>query len=198
MDKRSSFRGGVLVVVTTLAACATSEFQGDGKLVDHGPFAAKDRYVLDLGPVDMGRPGKYTYTMARLPETDFVVGLEIVETEPNQFTPNPPAHSGRIRVLLETSAREVVIREDSSLKSWKRSFTKGRFESFLYRVGEEHWITNKDGTTSPVADGVRTDEGWGTFFRPRPDMSYQLTLEVVETQDQPRPTRLLLKGGGWK
>jgi len=103
-----------------------------------------------------------------------------------------------IRLLLETSNHEIVISEDGPLKSWKRSFTKGRFESFLYRAGKEHWITNKDGTTSPVADGVRTDEGWGSFFLPRPEITYQLTLEVLEAQAQPRPARLLLKGGGWK
>jgi len=101
-------------------------------------------------------------------------------------------------LLLETSNYEVVVSEDSDLKSWIWSFRRDDLESFLYVAGKEHWITNKDGTTSPVPDGVRTDEGWGSFFLPRPDITYRLTLEVLEAQALPRPTRLLLKGGGWK
>jgi len=187
-----------VAVATLTSACVVSDFRGDGKLVDHGPFAAKDRYVLDLGPVDLSRTGKYTYTMSNLPAVDFVIGLEIVEAEANQFTGNRPAHSGSIRLLLETSNHEIVISEDGPLKSWKRSFVKGNFESFLYRAGEEHWISNNDGTTSPVPDGVRKDGGWGTYFSPRPDTTYRLTLEVLEAQAQPRPARLLVTGGGWK
>ena len=199
VDGLRAIRILALVAVATLAsACVVSGFRGDGKLVDHGPFAAKDRYVLDLGPVDLGRTGKYTYTMTNLPATDFVVGLEIVEVEANRSTQNRPPHPGRIRLLLETSNHEIVISEDGPLKSWIWSFATGNFESFLYRAGEEHWISNKDGTTSPVPDGVRTDGGWGTYFSPRRNIKYQLTLEVLETRAQPRPTRLLVKGGGWK
>jgi hypothetical protein len=182
--------------VVTLG-CASWTYQGDGRLRDSGPLAARHRYVLDLGPIDLGRTGKYTYTMTNLPAADFAVGLEIVEAEAN-LTMNRPTHSGSVRLLLETSNREIVISEGSPLKSWVWSFTRGQFESFLYRTGEEHWITNKDGTTSPVADGVRIDEGWGSFFLPRPEITYQLTLEVLEAQAQPRPTRLLVRGGGWK
>jgi len=199
IDRSRFVRILALIVAATLSsACVVSNFRGDGKLVDYGPFAARHRYVLDLGPVDLGRTGKYTYTMSNLPSVDFVIGLEIVEAQANQFTGNQPAHSGSIRLLLETSNHEIVISEDGPLESWIWSFAKGNFESFLYRTGKEHWITNKDGTTSPVPDGTRTDEGWGTYFLPRPDITYRLTLEVLEAQALPRPTRLLVTGGGWK
>jgi len=187
-----------IVVATLFSACVTSDYQGDGKLVNHGPFAAKDRYVLDLGPVDLARTGKYIYTMGNLPGDRFAIGLEIVEAEPNRSTGNRPPHSGRIRLLLETSNHEIVVSEDSDLKSWIWSFGRGDLKSFLYRTGEEYWVSSKDGTSHTVHVGVRTDEGWGTFFSPRPDIKYQLTLEVLEAHAQPRPTRLLLKGGGWK
>ncbi len=180
------------------SACATSNFQGDGKLVDHGLFAAKDRYVLDLGPVDLARTGKYAYTMSNLPEVTFVIGLEIVEAEANRSTGNRPPHAGRVRLLLETSDHEIVVDEDNALRSWVWSFGVGDFESFLYRRGDAYSVSEKDGTSHGVHVGVRKDEGWGTFFLPRPDIKYQLTLEVLEAQAQPRPTRLLLKGGGWK
>jgi len=184
--------------VVVNSGCAGWAYQGDGKLRDSGPLASRHRYVLDLGPIDLGRTGKYTYTMSNMPAVDFAIGLEIVEVEPNRFTGNQPVHSGSIRLLLETSNHEIVISEDGPLKSWRRSFVRDNFESFLYRKGEEHWITNKDGTTSPVADGVRTDEGWGSFFLPRSNITYRLTLEVLEAQALPRPTRLLVQGGGWK
>ncbi len=180
------------------SGCVGWTYQGDGKLRDSGPLASHDRYVLDLGPVDLGRTGKHTYTMTNLPADRFAIGLEIIEAEPNRATSNRPPHSGRIRLLLETSNYEIVVSEDSDLKSWIWSSRRDDLESFLYITGKEHWIANKDGTTSPVPDGVRTDEGWGSFFLPRPDSTYRLTLEVLEAQALPRPTRLLLKGGGWK
>lgn len=185
-------------MVVVSPSCAVGDFRGDGKFVDHGPFAAKDRYVLDLGPVDLGRTGKYAYRMGNLPTVDFAIGLEIVEAEPNQIAGKRPSHTANVRLVLETSNKETVVSEDGSLKSWKWTFSQGSVKSFLYRAGEEHWVSNKDGTTSPVPDGVKIDEGWGTFFRPRREMTYQLTLEVLEAQAEPRPTRLLLKGGGWK
>ena len=194
----------VMLILATVAAvvvssgCAGWAYQGDGKLRDSGPLASHDRYVLDLGPIDLGRTEKYTYAMTNLPADSFAIGLEIVEVEANRSTQNPPPHTGRVRLLLETPNHEIVVSEDAPLRYWIWSFVLGDFKSFLYRAGKEHWITNKDGTTSPVADGVRTDEGWGSFFLPRPEITYQLTLEVLEAQAQPRPARLLLKGGGWK
>jgi len=186
-----------VVVTTFCSACVVGDFQGDGRLVDRGPFAQKDRYVLDLGPVDLSRTGKYTYTMNNLPDTYFVAGLKIIEVEPDRGGSRPP-HLGRLRLLLETSNHDVVISEDSALDSWTWSSVLGSVESFLYRKGKQHWISNKDGTTSPVFDDVRTDEGWGSFFLPRRGVTYHLVLEVLEAQTQPRPTYLLLKGGGWK
>ena len=194
----------LMLILATVASsvvtlgCAGWAYQGDGKLRDSGPLAAHNRYVLDLGPVDLGRTGKYTYTMTNLPADSFAIGLEVVEAEPNRSTGNRPPHSGRVRLLLETSNNEIVVNEDTDLKSWIWSFGRGDLESFLYRAGKEHWITNKDGTMSTVHDEVRTDEGWGSFFSPRSDITYRLTLEVLEAQALPRPTRLLVKGGGWK
>jgi hypothetical protein len=188
----------ILATVVVCSGCAGWTYQGDGKLRDSGPLASHDRYVLDLGSIDLGQTGKHTYAMTNLPADVFAIGLEIVEVEANRFTQDPLPRTGRVRLVLETPNHEIVVSEDSPLRSWKRSFVRGDFKSFLYRVGEEHWISNKDGTTSPIADGVRIDEGWGSFFLPRPDIKYQLTLEVLEAQAQPRPTRLLLKAGGWK
>jgi hypothetical protein len=194
----------VMLIFATVASvavstgCAGWAYQGDGKLRDSGPLASHDRYVLDLGPIDLDRTGEYTYTMSNLPADHFTIGLEIVEAAPNSSIGNRPPHPGRIRLLLETSNHEIVVSEDSALNSWIWSYMERDLKSFLYRAGEEHWITNKDGTTSPVPDGVRTDGGWGTYFSPRPDITYRLTLEVLEAQPQPQPTRLLVKGGGWK
>ena len=127
--------------VVTLG-CASWTYQGDGRLRDSGPLAARHRYVLDLGSIDLGRTGKYTYTMTNLPAADFAVGLEIVEVEAN-LTMNRPTHSGSVRLLLETSNREIVISEGGPLKSWVWSFTRDSSSHFSIARGKNTGLQTK-------------------------------------------------------
>src|SRR6266508_2560825 len=92
----------IVAAVVVSSGCAGWAYQGDGKLRDSGALASHDRYALNLGAIDLGRTGQYTYTMSNLPAADFVIGLEIVEVEANRFTGNRPVYSGSIRLLLET------------------------------------------------------------------------------------------------
>jgi len=123
-----------VVVTTFCSACVVGDFQGDGRLVDRARSPKKDRYVLDLGPVDLSRTGKYTYTMNNLPDTYFVAGLKIIEVEPDRGGSRPP-HLGRLRLLLETSNHDVVISEDSALDSWTCPLCWGVWSRFSIEKG---------------------------------------------------------------
>lgn len=155
-----------------LASCTTIDYQGDGKFVDRGPFEGTDRYVVDLGVVDLGKAGQYKYVVGNLPPVQFFAGLEILENKPNVPRQRPP-HGGRIRLLLETENGQRVFGVDAPLDEWGWSFRNNEPRSFLH-------------------------QGSGSSFLPRSGAKYRLALEVVEPQPQARPARLLVKGGGWQ
>ena len=173
----------VLWLLACLASCATGNYQGDGELVDRGPLVGTDRYVVNLGGLDLGKTGQFKYMVGNLPPVPFVVGLEIVEEKPN-FPRKRPQHAGRVRLMLETEEGQKVFSEDARLSDWVWSFVDHEARSFLFRVG-------KRGRPLP-------DQASGSTFVPRSGAKYRLTLEVVEPQSSPRPARLLLKGGGWQ
>ena len=56
-----------LVLLATVAAAAAA-YQGDGTFIDRGPFEAHNRYVLDLGPLDLTKNERWTFRLASLPE----------------------------------------------------------------------------------------------------------------------------------
>jgi hypothetical protein len=67
-----------LVAVICMNACYdASSYQGDGVLEDRGPFDAKVRYVLTLGEIEIGKPGRFEFELFGLPSEEFVVGLEM-------------------------------------------------------------------------------------------------------------------------
>ena len=167
-----------------LVSCSSINFQGDGEFIDRGPLAAKDRYVVDLGSVDLSKIGRYKYSIGNLPLVTFATGLQIRESAPNVDPRKRPLHTGRVRLLLESEGGQMVFAEDALLGDWVWTYDRGEYESFLYRAGK--------GT------GPSVDQGSGSLFVPRPAAKYRLTFEVVEPQSSARPARLLLKGGGWQ
>jgi hypothetical protein len=167
-----------------LVSCSAGNFQGDGSFVDRGPLAAKDRYIVDLGTVDLTKIGQHKYSIGNLPSVPFATGLEIRESSPNVDPRKRPLHSGRVRLLLESEEGKMVFAEDAPLRDWVWTYDRGESESFLYRAGK--------GT------GPSLDLAAGSLFVPRAGTRYRLTFEVVEPQPSARPARLLLKGGGWQ
>jgi hypothetical protein len=69
---------GCGVLAIALTGCLAGMFySGDGRLIDHGPTAFDQRYVLDLGSVDLRKTGKVQYHLGKLPNVPFNVGLDI-------------------------------------------------------------------------------------------------------------------------
>jgi hypothetical protein len=66
----------VLILVTfLLSSCfASSKYSGDGTLTDHGVFAAVDRFVLDLGSVDLSSKNEHEFSLSDSRESDSRLG----------------------------------------------------------------------------------------------------------------------------
>jgi hypothetical protein len=62
-----------------LLACCGREtpYTGDGRLIDEGLTDANNRYVIEVGRIDLGRPGAAIFSMSGIPDTYFVIGLQI-------------------------------------------------------------------------------------------------------------------------
>jgi hypothetical protein len=77
MDK--SWIACLIIVVPLLAAF--SEYEGDGKLFNHGRFDANRSYTLTLGDIDLSFNGSYSFSSANLPTVAYVFGLDIISKE---------------------------------------------------------------------------------------------------------------------
>ncbi len=151
-------------------------YSGDGRLVDNGPLAATDRYVLDLGEIDLESKSKRTYSLVNLPTTSFVVGLEIVPT-----TQSARMTEGLINPTLSMSMKDgsgkEVFAVASPLRLWTWSIPSTGAKAFIYHRDHP-----------------------GSFVYPRSETTYALTVEVITPDKMPSPVhaKVLLKSSGLK
>ena len=192
----------VIGALCLVGGCEQSRYQGDGTLSDAGPFAANDRYVLDLGPFDMSRPNQKSYEMSGLPETEFTVGIDVTSVGPRQtpiYDEKPLSVSVTLRLTNERG--ETVISQTKRLNTWTWSGAIGRSEkSFVYLRGEAREIALGGGTTTYKNIGVAADGGWGTYFTPRSNGRYRLYVATLTTEPNASSfnARILAESGGWK
>jgi hypothetical protein len=197
---------------------------GDAVLTDYGPNRAIDRYVIDLGPIDLSAPSGHAYTVTLAPEIKLTLGLELWTTTSEASMRDLEARLQRredvrggdfmriqdaikastsletvigIRVVDEEG--RLVIQEEARLGDWVWSSTR-EGHAFLYRGGRDVWIPiSKTGSQYRRLD-VKAEEGWGTYLTPRKRGIYRITLTVA----RPTPVsadlkaRLVATGGGWE
>lgn len=165
------------LVVLLVGCYDVSEYSGDGHLNDNGVFAATDRYVLNLGEVDLSRRGTKTYRIANLPEVDFVVGIEIIVNPEFQAIIKKRTINPVILLELSQLDGEIVFTKKANLNDWTWSVTVDEDRIFAYGRGES-----------------------GTYFRPLPQYKYTLTITVLKSDPSHSEYRALLiaKSGGWK
>lgn len=154
-----------------------SEYSGDGHLIDNGLLAATDRYVLNLGSIDLGQRGTKTFRIASLPETNFVAGIEISVAPEDRANIEKRAVNPTLLLELSESGGKVVFSKKSDLDTWTWSVPTNESRAFIYGRGEP-----------------------GTYFQPLAQIEYTLTLTVLEPHpSQLKYTALLVaKSGGWK
>ncbi len=170
-----------------------SSYKGDGRLIDHGWQNYSQRYVLDLGPVDLSRAGNYSYKLSNLPHAEFTIGIEIIEAKPNQLNSPRPDHSGHVRLELKSEDGQTIVTEDGTLESWTHSYGLGSTHSYLYRRGEQRDIPLPGGGAQ--IELLRNPAGgWGSYFIAQTFKEYTLNFQVLQPNPEKRSTRLLLHG----
>src|SRR6202142_2764767 len=66
------------IALLQLGGCTKqAAYSGDGRLIDHGLTAADNRYVVEVGPVDLSRTGSASFKLAGLPRNYFAIGLQV-------------------------------------------------------------------------------------------------------------------------
>lgn len=125
----------VLAVVLLWSCSAERRYVGDGQLTDHGPEAANERYVLDLGALDLTTAQQVRLQMSGLPETEFVAGVEV---KPEEHPATLPEGFGAAVISMQLSDADggTVISASKPLREWTRSVSAARPEYFFYMRDE--------------------------------------------------------------
>jgi hypothetical protein len=193
----------LLLFLSFLIWSHSQRYKGDGVLTDKGPMAAIDRYVLDLGKIQLNRKGEYSYFISNLPQEEMTVGLGI--TDDVSFTDNlkdklKVKFPITIKIKLTNGEGKIVINEEGALHDWVWDFISGTNYHFVYKPGQVTEIKTGENSTYSRPTGVKADAGWGTYFTPRKRESYKLTVAVFPTGNAriARMANVQVKGGGWK
>jgi hypothetical protein len=172
------------------AACAP-QYRGDGTFTDFGPQTAHERYLVDLGTIDLSRPNKRTFRMLGLPSTELTIGLRQVNVSAGCDAAALSAE--HIRIGVNASDGAVVVSEEAPLSAWTSS------PALVYRGGVERQEPSGGGAVQFVRVGTRAFGGWGTYFTPNSATTYMVTFEVLEARGASGcESRLVVLGGGWK
>ena len=202
MSKRVALAmaGLALTITAYLFGCNRGLlYRGDGTFTDAGLGAAIDRYVVDLGPIDLGKGGEHHFVLVGLPSTTMTVGFQASPSlEREQIWQTKPLDAG-VRLTLRRADGTVVIDENSRLPSWVWSSKATSLESFISLAGLSERVELKSDLHTYRRLGVRADAGWGTSFDPDPMRRYDLAVRVWHPMTgREYPVRVVLKGGGWK
>ena len=130
----------VCIMVICMNACfGVSSYHGDGFLEDKGRFDAKNRYILNLGEIEIGESGSYEFKLAGLPSEEFVFGLE-VELPMVGHEENPREHLSCdpfVHIQIANPPGEEVVLDISGriISDWTWSIAIGDPSAFLYVRG---------------------------------------------------------------
>jgi hypothetical protein len=191
-------KGIVAVLVIVLGGCGFAgwRYAGDGELHDAGPLASHQRYILNLGTIDLSTKDERVYELARLPDDDFTVGIRLSALQGvNQPLYEAKPLASVVRLEMTTEGDEIVISDGGPLSEWTWSGVRGEPHwSFVYRLGAH------PGVWTGIRHGVLADAGWGTYFTARSKGKYRLKVTVVEPDSfgSRYQAQVLVKGGGWK
>jgi hypothetical protein len=151
-----------------------AQYSGDGRLIDNGPRAATDRYVVDLGPVSLKAPGTATFRFKNLPKENFVVGFEVRAPDGSKLDPSEISPMVSIALLEDGKA---IITKDARLSEWT-------------------WSVRSPGDSAFVYGRQKPD----TYFDAAPGKTYELVFRVKEPDRSSvnYTASLVAKSGGWK
>jgi hypothetical protein len=170
------FAVNILILFFTMGCYNESNYMGDGQLIDNGRDAATDRYVLDLGEIDLNNIGKYVFNIKGLPKEEFVIGIKL-EAEQAIDIDSALPNDAEILVSLSEANGKIIFEVNSKLDDWIWSTNVlEKNNAFIYKRGDNN-----------------------TFFNP--DLKdYKLTVSILRPNQIaiPSKSKLLAKSGGWK
>lgn len=171
-------------ILVPLTGCVSRLiYQGDGRLQDRSILAVltpENRYTLHLQTLSFTESGTYEFRMANLPNSIFVVGLQI-----NEHVDIVSKARTVIRMRLVNDRNDKVIDVQSELKDWTLSYIAGGYAMrdgvlvFAYIGG---WARSARETT---AGSKRADCGHGTYFAPRKWSDYTLVVTIQAAAESP-------------
>src|SRR5258706_6099567 len=135
MNRLTRFIFCSMVAMHVLLLCGcyrVSNYSGDGQLIDNGPAAATDRFVLNLGPIDLARSGTRTFRLENLPEANFVTGVDISVASGDRATNATRRANPVISLELSGSDGKVLFAKKSALDAWTWSVPAGGLPAFVY------------------------------------------------------------------
>lgn len=170
---------GLLIFMVT-SCYNESDYSGDGQLIDNGSSVATDRYVLNLGTVDLSKESTKTYLVKNLPDKFFVAGIDLSVDSINQDVIADQKINTIVYLSLIDSVGEEIFSNKGRLANWT-------------------WAVWRNNPTSAFIYG----SGGGlkeTHFEPKPNAEYKLTFSVLEVDpNAPKySAALILKSRGWK
>jgi len=171
-----------------------SAYDGDGKFTDRGIFASHQRYILDLGPVDLTRTERQEFRIANLPTENFTFGLQLHNARWDQRN----VHA-KVRLALVNEKDETVFDVVETVSKWTWSGARDEDVVFVYLSGKSKEIILRPGVFTYEALGVGPDGGWGTYASIRKHGRYKLIFDNLEPDPKATaPAKVLAIGGGWK
>lgn len=174
---------------------------GDAVIKDLGPDAASRRYSVDLGNVTEFGEEPRAYGLRDLPRTKLVIGLLVEGSVGNEPLWLSKPVRATVKLVVTDSRGRLVISEEAPLNEWVWSeMGPEPHRSFVYRRGKSVDAAIGDGRARVEEVGTTTDEGWGSYFAPRRNSQYEVTLTTEELSpgEETLSYRLVAYGGGWK
>jgi hypothetical protein len=167
----------ILIVVSAMPGCvdATSRYVGDGTFVDHG-WAIYGRYEVILGEIAFDRAQELRFRMAKLPRREFNLGIRL-----NPETCSAMESDSVVRIVVTNERGEGVVREEHLLKDlqWMRAQGDECRAPFGYAGGDKQETPlGDDGGMCVRAIITGADNGRGTYFIPRTQASYDVTVSL--------------------
>lgn len=165
------------VLIGMITNCySVSSYSGDGRLTDNGPGAATDRYVLDLGTVNLDKQNTQIYHIKDLPVENFVICIQINAPPENRILIDKQAINSIMFIELIGPNHESLISVQAPLNTWT-------------------WSSD-DSNTAYIYRRNKPD----TYFTPIKNGQYKLKVEIVQPDSSTLKyvARLLMKSGGWK
>jgi hypothetical protein len=172
-------------------ACDWPGYHGFGEFTDNGAGATQERYVVDFGPVDLGKSSRKSFKMAGLPPVEFTMGLRPVS--PSSGCDAATLSAINVRVEMHTGDGILVMAEEGPLSTWVTS------TNLIYRRGAEQGDGKTGDASARVRSGVLPSGGWGTYFTPQTSTTYLVNFRVLGVKGAPGcESRLVLVSAGGK